>query len=45
LREDVLVEIDAYLVQRLDVARDWPEEKDVDELSQQLNRIESTVAL
>jgi uncharacterized protein YpiB (UPF0302 family) len=40
-----LVEIDAYLVQQLDAARDWPEEKDVDELSQQLNQIEGAVAL
>lgn len=44
LRENVLVEISAYLVQRLDAARYWPEEKDVDELSQQLNQIESKVA-
>jgi hypothetical protein len=37
LHEDILAEIAACLVQRLGAARYWPEEKDVDELSQQLN--------
>ena len=44
LRKDALVEIAAYLVHRLDAARYWPEEKDVDELSQQINQLESTIA-
>ena len=44
LRKDALVEIAAYLVNRLDAARYWPEEKDVDELSQQMNQLESTIA-
>ena len=40
---DNLVEIAAYLVQRLDAARYWPEEKDVDELSHQVNQLEHEV--
>jgi len=43
LKNDELVEIASYLVHRLDAARYWPEAKDVDELSQQLNQLESEV--
>lgn len=43
LKDDDLVEIAAYLVQRLDAARYWPEDKDVDELSQNINQIESDI--
>jgi hypothetical protein len=45
LRDDDLVEIAAYLVQRLDAARYWPEEKDVDELSQSINQLTSDVSV
>jgi len=44
LGNDELVEVAAYLVQRLDAARYWPDEKDVDELSQQINQIQNSVA-
>lgn len=44
LQNDDLVEIAAYLVQRLDAARYWPEEKDVDELSQNINQLESEIS-
>ena len=44
LMDDDLVEVAAYLVQRLDAARYWPEDKDVDELSQQINQIESEMS-
>lgn len=43
LMDDDLVEIAAYLVQRLDAARYWPEEKDVDELSQNIHQLESEI--
>ena len=43
LEDDDLVEIAAYLVQRLDAARYWPEDKDVDELSQNINQLESEI--
>lgn len=44
LRSTELVEIAAYLVERLDAARYWPEAKDVDELSIQVSALESTVS-
>jgi len=44
LENDELVEVAAYLVQRLDAARYWPDNKDVDELSLKVNQIQSTVA-
>jgi predicted type IV restriction endonuclease len=44
LQDSDLVEISAYLVQRLDAARYWPEEKDVDELSQNINQLESEIS-
>lgn len=44
LHDDDLVEIAAYLVQRLDAARYWPEEKDVDALSQNINQLESEIS-
>ena len=44
LRNDELVEIAAYLVQRLDAAKYWPDEKDVDELSQKINQLQSSFA-
>jgi len=43
IKDDDLVEIASYLVQRLDAARFWPEAKDVDELAQQLNQLEGEV--
>jgi predicted type IV restriction endonuclease len=43
LKDDNLVEIAAYLVQRLDAAKYWPEDKDVDELSQQINQLDSEI--
>ena len=43
LQDDDLVEIAAYLVQRLDAARYWPEEKDVNDLSQNINQLESEI--
>lgn len=39
-----LMEVAAYLVERLDAARYWPEAKDVDQLSIQISQLESTVA-
>lgn len=44
LKEDELVEIAAYLVQRLDAARYWPDEKDVNELSQSINQLTSDMS-
>jgi predicted type IV restriction endonuclease len=44
LRKDSLVEIAAYLVQILDAARYWSKQRDVDELSQQINQLENTVS-
>lgn len=44
LHNDELVEIAAYLVQRLDAARYWPEENGVDELSLKVNQIQNSVA-
>jgi len=44
LIDDDLVEIAGYLVQRLDAARYWPEEKDVDELSQSINQLTSDMS-
>ena len=43
LKDDNLVEVAAYLVQRLDAARYWPEDKDVDELSRQINQLTSEI--
>ena len=43
LQEDPLVEIAAYFVQRLDAARYWPEEKDVSELIQYINQVDSEI--
>ena len=43
LLDDDLVEIAAYLVQRLDAARYWPVEKDVDEISQNINQLDSDI--
>lgn len=43
LKDDNLVEVAAYLVQRLDAARYWPEDKDVDELSRQINQLNSEI--
>ena len=39
-----MVEIAAYLVQRIDAARYWPEQKDVDELSESINQLQSQVS-
>ena len=43
LKDDNLVEIAAYLVQRLDAARYWPLDKDIDELSRQINQLDSEI--
>ncbi len=39
------VECAAYLVQRLDAAKFWPEEQTIDTLTQQVAQLESTVAV
>jgi len=44
IENDELVEVAAYLVQRLDAARYWPDEKDMDELSQKINQVQNSVA-
>ena len=45
LADEDLVEIAAYMVQRLDSARYWPEEKNVEELSQHINQLESEMSV
>lgn len=44
IENDELVEVAAYLVQRLDAAKFWPDEKDLDELSQKINQIQNSVS-
>lgn len=43
LSED-LVEVAVYLVQRLDAARYWPTDTDVEDLSKQINQLESEIS-
>jgi len=43
LKEMPHVEIAAYFVQRLDAARYWPEEKNVDQLSQNVSQLEKEI--
>jgi predicted type IV restriction endonuclease len=44
IANDDPVECAAYLVQRLDAAKFWPEEQSIDRLAQQIAQLESTVA-
>lgn len=44
LSHDDPVECAAYLVQRLDAAKFWPEEQSIDRLAQQVSQLESMVA-
>ena len=39
------IEIAAYLVQRLDAAKFWPEEQTIDRLAQQVDQLETTVSV
>jgi len=44
LAVDDPIESSAYLVQRLDAAKFWPEEQNIDRLAQQVDQLESMVA-
>ncbi|MBT7600012.1 MAG: hypothetical protein HN560_02945 [Anaerolineae bacterium] len=44
VKDDDLVEIAAYFVQRIDAARYWPEQKDVDDLSESINQLQSQIS-
>jgi len=44
LATDDPIESAAYLVQRLDAAKFWPEEQTIDRLAQQVDQLENTVA-
>lgn len=45
IKDDDLVEIAAYFVQSVDAARYWPEQKDVDELSESINQLQSQISV